>query len=193
MHKAQHVAAMLRTSVTQRAALNFNQGLIRNAVSMQRDFIPPSPQPAAPNWAPTGQLGGSTQNNSSPGFNPTFQQYSVPAENAGIGKAALTRDTWDGQNVYHRRSFTTASSCSRASKREASGTWVLEKTPAGWRGFAGASTSSTGGGSRGPSAAKLRAVPFIVTRSEAVAEYEAYHRAHWMFKRPSNGNYRPSI
>ena len=182
---------MLRTSGTQPAILSLNQGLVKNAVSMQRGFVPPFPQPAAPNCAPTRQLGVSTQDNSSAAFNPAFQKHSLPAENSGIGNAALGRGTWDRQNGYQLCSFTAASSGGRASKREASGTWVVDTAPAGWRGFAGASEASGGGGSRGPSAAKLRAVPFTVTRSEAVAEYEAYHRAHWMFKRPSDGNYRP--
>ena len=55
-----------------------------------------------------------------------------------------------------------------------------------WRGFAAAAGSGPGG-TAGPSPAKLRAVPFTVTREEAVREYEAYHSANWLFKQPSNG------
>lgn len=56
-----------------------------------------------------------------------------------------------------------------------------------WRGFAAAAEAGRGSSAPGPSPAKLRAVPFTVTREGAVREYEAYHSSNWLFKQPSNG------
>ena len=55
-----------------------------------------------------------------------------------------------------------------------------------WRGFAAAADAEPNN-RPGPSPAKLRAVPFTVTREEAAREYEAYHRSNRLFKQPSNG------
>lgn len=190
MRSMQRAAAVLQPAVTRRADACIDEGMGRYAACMLRGFVPPSFQPGTLGGSPRGQLGGFVQDNYSVGDNVRVQRDLFATANLDVDQSALLKDTWDWQKGYQWRSFRAASICGRSSGREATGTWVLDNTLPGWRGFAAAS-SGIGGGSRGPSPAKLRAVPFTVTRSEAVAEYEAHHSAHWMFKRPSNGDYHP--
>ncbi len=60
-----------------------------------------------------------------------------------------------------------------------------------WHGFAAAAGGQPAS-TPGPSPAKLRAVPFTVTRQDAVREFEAYHSSNWLFKQPANGAQPPS-
>ena len=70
-----------------------------------------------------------------------------------------------------------------------SGKWQSPAAPS-CRGFAAAASEGSGG-TPGPSPAKLRAVPFTVTRQDAVREFEEYHSSNWLFKQPANGAQLP--
>jgi len=67
----------------------------------------------------------------------------------------------------------------------AAGNWQSDSASTR-RGFAAAASEGSGS-TPGPSPAKLRAVPFTVTRQDAVREFEAYHSSNWLFKQPANG------
>ena len=176
-------AAMLSATLTWQAPVCGLLSLARIAACQMLTRNPTSIQRGAACGASAGQLGGSVRKNCGIGYVMMRQQRSIMASSLLADGQVPSRGSWScGRGSDHWRSYGVASSWGKICSREASIPWISVKVPSGWRDFAAASW-----GSSGPSPTKLRAVPFTVTRSEAVAEYEAYHSAHWMYKRPSDG------